>query len=79
MMCLVVEALGASEAVSGGEEVLEEAGAPLLGDVDLVLQVPAVRRLGVLDLPTEVLYLRFQLSLLVLELKRISFVSKSKP
>ncbi len=41
---------------------------PLLGNVHLVLQVPAVRGLRVLNLPAQVLYLRLQLRLLVLEL-----------
>lgn len=43
---------------------------PLLGDIHLILEVPAVRGLGVLNLPAEVLYLCLQLGLLVLKLKK---------
>ena len=55
--------------MSGGQEVLQKTRPPLLGDVDLVLQVSPVRCLGVLDFPGERLDLRFQLGLLVFKLK----------
>ncbi len=50
----------------------------LLGNVHLIFEVAAVRCLGVLNLPAQVLYLRLQLRLLVLELeKRIEQINVS--
>ena len=42
---------------------------PLLRHIHLVLEVSSVSGLRVLDLPAEVLYLRLQLSLLILKLQ----------
>ena len=44
---------------------------PLLCDVHLVLQVTSVCCFSVFNLPTQILNLSFQLSLLILKLKKI--------
>jgi hypothetical protein len=56
--------------LSRREKVFEKRRSSFFGDVDLILQVAAVSRLCVLDLPTQVFNLRLQLSLLVFELKK---------
>jgi hypothetical protein len=56
--------------LSRREKVFEKRRSSFFGDVDLVLQVAAVSRLCVLDLPTEVFNLGLKLSLLVFELKK---------